>query len=128
MILDTSVLIDLLRGNREVVEKIRSLENRHVTLSLTTVSVFELWQGTDEVNEKKRERLHFLLESIASFSLDTNAAKEAGKIHAALRKEGRIIDLEDSMIAGIAKVKQEPLLTRNTDHFGRINGLIIETY
>ncbi len=128
MILDTSTLIDFMRGNTEVIEKIRSLEEMHIPLSLTTVSVFELWQGTDTVDEKKRERLHLLLESLASLSFDTSAAKEAGKIHAKLRKEGMIIDPEDSMIAGIAKVYHEPLLTRNSAHFERIPGLIIETY
>src|SRR3989344_5060748 len=104
MILDTTAIIDFLRGEPKIIEKIKNLE------------------------EKKREKINNLLEATANFSLDISAAKEAGSIHASLKKEGIIIDPEDSMIAGIAKINREKILTRNIKHFQRINGIMIETY
>lgn len=38
------------------------------------------------------------------------------------------IDAIDSMIAAIALLENEPLLTRNTKHFTRIKGLRVESY
>jgi len=129
MILDTTAIIDFLRGEPKIIEKIKNLEEKNVPIYLTSISVFEIWQGVkDLLDEKKREKINNLLEATANFSLDISAAKEAGSIHASLKKEGIIIDPEDSMIAGIAKINREKILTRNIKHFQRINGIMIETY
>lgn len=40
----------------------------------------------------------------------------------------RMIDPEDAMIAGIALINDESVLTRNVEHFSRIRDLKIETY
>ena len=129
MILDTTAIIDLLRGEPRVIEKINNLEEKNIPLYLTSVSVFEIWQGIkDLLDEKKRDKINNLLETMANFSFDISAAKEAGSIHASLKKEGKVIDPEDSMIAGIAKVNKEKILTRNIKHFQRIHGIIVESY
>ncbi|KAF5434089.1 putative nucleic acid-binding protein, contains PIN domain [Candidatus Methanophagaceae archaeon] len=39
-----------------------------------------------------------------------------------------MIDPEDAMIAGIALINDESVLTRNVEHFSRIRDLKIETY
>ena len=62
------------------------------------------------------------------FNLDENAAKEAAEIEFELTKEGDIIDLEDIMIAGISKARNEVLLTRNVKHFKRIKSIKFEEY
>jgi tRNA(fMet)-specific endonuclease VapC len=74
------------------------------------------------------EKIHSLLDSFGYFNLDIPSSKEAGLIHAGLRKKGQIIDPEDSMIAGIAKFHGEVVLTRNLKHFSRIHDLKIESY
>lgn len=56
------------------------------------------------------------------------SAVVAGGIDGNLIKKGLKIDPEDSMIAGIAMSRGETILTRNTEHFGKIEGLNIETY
>jgi len=53
---------------------------------------------------------------------------ESGNIHRKLSRKGVTIDPEDSMIAGIAKVHNETLLTRNKKHFEKIEGLDVEGY
>ncbi len=129
MIMDTSVLIDLLRGHQPIILKLQALQQRNVPLFLTSISVFELWQGTEDIHHKKKsQQLQHLLESLGVFTFDIPAAKEAGIIHAALKEEGQMIDPEDSMIAGIARIHNETLLTRNAKHFERIQQVKIESY
>jgi len=91
--------------------------------------VFELWQGAEDISDKlKLEKIHSLLDSFGSFNLDVPSSKEAGSIHSELRKKGQVIDAADSMIAGIAKINNETILTRNIKHFSRISGLKVESY
>jgi tRNA(fMet)-specific endonuclease VapC len=39
-----------------------------------------------------------------------------------------MIDPEDAMLAGISKVRNEPIITRNVRHFSNIDGVKVETY
>ncbi len=129
MILDTTAIIDLLRGSNAVINKIKELERKNIPLVITSISVFEIWQGTKDIaDEGKMEKIYSLLESLGSLSFDIPAAEEAGSVHSHLKKEGKIIDPEDSMIAGIAKIHHETILTRNIKHFQRISGLKLESY
>lgn len=129
MILDTTALIDLLSGDFSIKEKIKKLYENNVALLFTSISVFEIWQGSEDIeNKEKVEKIHSLLNSLNSFNFDIDSAKEAGSIHAKLKKKGQAIDPEDSMIAGIAKLNNETLLTRNVKHFSRVEGLGIEFY
>jgi len=41
---------------------------------------------------------------------------------------GSMVDPEDAMIAGIAKVHSERVLTRNRKHFQGIEGVNVESY
>lgn len=65
MILDTSFLIDVLRGNEAVTEWEAELDERGVGV-VTAISVMELWEGiqlTDAADEE-REQVHRLLEGL----------------------------------------------------------------
>ncbi len=126
MILDTTVIIDILRGNKLVLEKVKDLEDKSVVLSTTSISVFEIWQGIKETENE--EKIQNFFESINVFMFDIQDAQEAGRIQARLKKQGLIIDPEDSMIAGIAKIHKESVLTKNIHHFERINNLKVESY
>lgn len=129
MILDTSFIIDLLKGSRSAVDKATELENSGKPMLATTISVFEIWQGADDIkNEGKKRRILDMMSSFGMLVLDFDSATEGGEIHGKLAKKGILIEPEDSMIAGIAKAHGETLLTKNTKHFSRIEGLRIETY
>jgi predicted nucleic acid-binding protein len=54
--------------------------------------------------------------------------RKAGKISGKLLTRGEEIDREDCIIGATALLNDEPILTRNVDHFSRIDGLEIETY
>ena len=56
------------------------------------------------------------------------AAKIGGEIYAGLRKEGKLINDADILIASIVKAHDAVLVTNNEDHFSRIEGLKIENW
>ncbi|MBS3056986.1 MAG: PIN domain-containing protein [Candidatus Aenigmarchaeota archaeon] len=129
MILDTSFIIDLLRSDNGAVKKAEELQKSSELLLTTTITVFEIWQGTMDIkNDKKRTAISELLQSLGLLVLDFDSAKKAGEIHSRLIKKGEEIDPEDSMIAGISITRGERLLTRNIEHFKRIGELRVESY
>ena len=129
MIVDTTFLIDLLKNLPNAVKKASEIDIKKEGVSATTISVFELWQGViDLQNKNKLDKIHTLLDSIGLNVFDLESAKIAGRIHAQLRAEGLTIDPEDSMIAGICIHNGQSLLTKNTKHFERIPELKLETY
>ena len=128
MILDTTFVIDILKGRPEAIEKLRQMERARHPILLTTVSIFELWQGIEVKDKEKEEKIKETLENFPFVTLDLRGAELAGNIHGGLERKGMVIDPEDSMISGIALSRNEAVLTRNERHFKRVNGLRIELY
>jgi predicted nucleic acid-binding protein len=54
--------------------------------------------------------------------------RKAGKISGTLISRGEEIDREDCIIGATALLSDEPVVTRNSDHFERIDGLAVEAY
>jgi predicted nucleic acid-binding protein len=129
MLLDSDILIDLLRKRPEAMEKIRELEKRGDVLSTTAISVFEIIQGIrDAVPTEKEQVALQLFSKLVVFPLTMESAAQAGKIQRKLFKEGFPVEAEDCMIAEIAKIRDEKILTRNTRHFSKIPEIQVETY
>lgn len=43
--LDTDVVIELLRGNKKILGKLKSLSSRDTIISITGLTVYELYKG-----------------------------------------------------------------------------------
>lgn len=129
MILDTTFIIDLLKKKENALAKAQELEQSSLPVLSTTISVFELWQGLEDIqNKAKKEQIEKFLSSIGLLYFDLESAKSAGTIYAELERRGELIEVEDSMIAGIAQTHGEGILTRNVNHFRRIKSISVETY
>jgi len=129
VIVDTSFLVDVLRNKSPAVKKMLDYERKGVPLSMTTISVFELWHGKpDLIDAQKKQRMNALLEALTVYALDTESAKIAGQLKERLRSGGQDIESEDCLIAGICLQHNQPLLTRNIKHFSRIIELQVEGY
>ena len=120
MIADTTFLIDLLVGRESATTY---AENNYVVT--TAISVFEIYQG---LSEKEKEETQDLFDELIVFPLTKQTASKAGTIFKELKNKGLEIDPEDSMIASIAIEKDISILTRNTSHFSRIEGITVEEY
>ena len=127
--LETTFLIDLMKKKPEIHSFKEELDKTENVLSIAAPSVAELWAGASLSNfpEKERRKVMELLQSLQFLPLDLRSAKEAGEIEAELIKNGLSMGAEDIMIAAIAKVNGEKLVTRD-QHFARIPGLRVLKY
>lgn len=122
MILDTSFVIDVLENKEEAVERLKQAENSSKPIKISSPTTFELWSGLQRSNNKQSEK-QSILEIVSSMNkaeLDDNAAKKGGELDAKLISQGKRIQPQDCMIAGIAITKSEKLLTCDND-FNKIS-------
>jgi tRNA(fMet)-specific endonuclease VapC len=131
MLLDTSFLIDLLRGkDKMAIQRAQELDKMLESKGVASITVMELWRGAMQSlsQEKEKRKVNELLSSLLLYPFNDREAKKAGEIEAELLKQGTMIDLEDIMIAGVAQTHHEPILTRNKKYFSQIRGIHVETY
>ncbi len=106
----------------------------HVTadeeLSITAISVAELTHGAQRSlrREDNLARLEVLLAALTVLPFDEASARRFGQLKANLEIKGEILADLDLQIASIALVNNLLLVTNNTDHFRRIEGLELENW
>ena len=125
VIIDTDVLVDLLRNVARVVDSISEMERKGCLLATTTVNAFELFYGAykSKNRQKNLTSTKTLLGRLVILKMGVASAQNAGRIYAELEQEGQPIGLRDAMIGSIALTKGYSLVTRNTEHFKKITGL-----
>lgn len=130
MIVDTDVLIDVMQDDEQAKRRVENLESKRVPLRLSSMSLFELYHSIERVgnSDERRRRIEAVLESKPTYPADDAVMKKAGRIDGRLVSEGRAVGIGDTVIAATALVHEEPVLTRNVEHFERIGGVEIESY
>ncbi len=114
--LDTSVCIELLRENLDVVDKVK--EFGEATPNIATITVFELLQRTFNVSAAEE----FIADAIL-LNFDEKAARKASDIEKDMKREGVMIGRQDIFIAATAIVNDCALATINTKDFSKVKGL-----
>lgn len=130
-IVDTTFLIDLMRGRERAVDMLERLENEGATLAVTTTTLFEFHRGLETVgglSASERKRIAEVVAGRPIYALDAAAAERAGRLDAQLWAAGEPIDPEDACIAGVALSRDEELVTRKAREFSRVPGLRLRTY
>jgi len=129
VILDSTFLIDVLRGEGTVEELLGEVDASGPPF-LTSVTVMELYEGIylAESTERERAVVEEMLDGINEIPFDRTCAKRAGKINAELIASGQPVDETDVMIAATALDYELPVVTRNVDHFERIEELEVVSY
>ena len=120
IVADTDVLIDFLGGHEPAAARI-ALELEGGDLRTTAITRFELLSGAR--GPKQQRNILELLGVVRTLPLDAAAADRAASVRRALEEKGIGIGMADSLIAGIVLVADGILLTRNRDHFKRVEGL-----
>jgi len=130
MIQDTSFIIDLLRGDENAERLLDIVEKEARPQKVSSVTVLELYEGVarSQTPDTKRERILDILETKHVVSADHTVMRKAGKISGELISDGQRIDREDCIIAATALLNDEPVITRNTNHFERIANLEVRSY
>ena len=134
-LLDTSYLIDLIRGRPEAVKIARKIdeEKAYVAISVVTMHEYLLGVFLSYWNEKEKlkkmiERAEVELTRFDIIPYTTEIAKRVAEILAYLFKKGEALSLSDVIIAATAITYRLKLVTRDVRHFSRIPKLEIATY
>jgi len=113
MVLDTSFLIDYLRGVRATYD----LVDEENDVVITTVTYHEIMVGLKRRKSKKEEKFFKrLFSEVKILQFDVKAAEESSSIAARLMAIGREVNALDILIAGIAIANgADKIITRDPD-------------
>lgn len=130
VVLDTDFLIDAMAAEDAAVERLDELLDGYRPVAVSAISVMQLHHGIERSSRPRaeRERVTETLASLLTYPVDGSVAAQAGTIDGRLTSEGERIGASDVLIGATALDRDEPVLTRNTEHFERIPGLEVETY
>jgi|SRR3989338_5690351 len=112
-LLDTDVLIWILRGKKEIVEKVSSLKDESA-LCISVISIAEIYKNIFPSELTVTE--DFLFQHII-FEVDEKIAKTAGLYWQQFTKQLKNLSLTDCLIAATANVNNAILVSLNTKHF-----------
>ena len=113
-LLDTTVLVAHLRGDRAVTRLLLELlANRHL-LGTSCVNVAEVEHG---IRPKERKAADALLARLRFLETTREAATRAGRYRSQFEKRGVTIHTADALVAGTARAHGAILLTDNVRDF-----------
>jgi tRNA(fMet)-specific endonuclease VapC len=122
--LDTDFLVAYLRKDLAAKRKLEELESEQEPLHTTIINAFELYKGAYKSKDPKAElaKVDALLDAFFLLAFYRNSVKDAGALNDELNPIGKY----DLLIASIALVNKQTLITRNKKYFERIFGLQLE--
>ncbi|WP_455634129.1 PIN domain-containing protein [Parabacteroides sp.] len=126
-LLDTNICISLLRGNRDVAQKLIGIGEDKCFLSVITL--YELMFGAYNSGRSQQEILK-VKEFVNRFPVVSlmGSAEEYAFRKTQLRASGIMIDEFDLLIAATALSGNYILVTDNIKHFQRITNLRLENW
>lgn len=128
-ILDTDSVSYFFRGAPPVVEKVDHYLKGHGFINITVVTYYEVMNGLLYKDAKKQlARFEEFVRLNNVLPLTLKAATISAGFFAELRKMGKVIGHNDVLIAGIALEQDMVLITNNTSHFNRIDGLSLDNW
>jgi len=116
ILLDTTVLIDALRGHRPALDYLRGLEEPPACSELTRVEVLR------GVRRPEREATEALMRSLRWVGVDQEIARRAGVLGRTWHRS-HALSTVDLVIAATALELGAELATSNTRHFPMFAGL-----
>ena len=123
-LLDTTWIVEYLRGNADVISRVEALQDGGLAVSL--ISVAELYEGVFRSQDPGRNEaaLKSFLEGVAVLGLTEDICVIYGRERARLYQEGNVVGAIDLLIAATALSHNLMLLTADRD-FERIGGLMV---
>ena len=127
ILLDTDVCIEIIRGNKFVIEK-RKIEEESVSISFMTAS--ELYYGALK-SERPEKNISIIDEFILTLSViqsNNSIIRKYAELKSQLEYTGQSLADADLFIAATTLVKCSKLITGNIKHYKRIDELRIENW
>lgn len=129
ILLDTSVLIEILKDQDGALSIIEKLPEDDIAISAVTIAEIELGFNflQSRRNQERRKRfLEFLEGEVARIiPVDREVASEYARLQAELMKKGKSLSRFDGLIAATSEVADITLVTVDND-FGKVEGLKVK--
>lgn len=122
LVVDTSILIDYLRGGTKWKELLLKVEEG-TEFYLPTIVIFELFSGKSSADSRILNRITILLKYFQQIELSEDIAERAGKLYRDINKR---FDVPDYIIAASALNIGGTVATLNRKHFVEFPGLELE--
>jgi predicted nucleic acid-binding protein len=114
LLLDTSVLIDVLRSRQRRRELLADLARSGHSLATTALNVAEVFAGMRPEEQKQTEAL---LDVLDCYALTRTAGQLAGTLKNKWARRGRTLTLADAIVAAVALEQGCTLMTDNRKDF-----------
>lgn len=130
MILDTTFLVDLARGDAGARAVAEAADGGSEALRAPSPALAKFWEGIERSRRPPRDRaaLDAFLLALPTVAFENRHAILAARLLGDAAKAGAPLDAFDAMVAAIALGEDETLLTRNARDFERVPELRLRTY
>jgi len=133
VLLDTSFCVDLIREQHHgkdgpASRTLCSLGDTPLFVPVFAVCELDAGARLSRDPEGELRGLAKLTQCVPVVYPDAAFPETYGEIEADLRRKGTPIPTMDVLIAAMAKLHGQPLLARDTEHFARVPGLVVQTY
>ncbi len=128
--LDTNIVSYFIKGIHPGLHGRMRLAMQAEDIAISAITRAEVRYGQQlmAANDKRRVRIDLLMQDLPVMPWNTAAADIYGEIAALLRRQGTPIGELDTQIAAHALAENLILVTHNTRHFEKVQGLKLEDW
>ena len=122
--LDSNIISYFLKNDTKIREKLAAETNAGNQFTMSTIVYFEVERWLLETGAvKKHAEFERMCLDVSPEEFNMDVWNAAAKLYVQLRQKGQPIDDVDLMVAAFCIANDYTLVTNNTRHFERINGL-----
>ena len=127
ILIDTDICIELLRGNKHVLEERQKCED---SAAISIMTVGELYYGAERSSNRLKNTniIDQFIISVQVINTDLDILKKFGELKAGLYNKNVLLPDADILIASTAIIKCTKLITGNSKHFNRFENLVLENW
>lgn len=127
-LLDTDIIIYSLKGNAAVQENLR--RHRNASLCVSVISLMELYYGAYKSQrvESNLAKVKTIEKTLKAIQAGEEVVELFGMLKSKLEAKGQPADDFDLVIASTALAHNLILVTNNTRHFQKVEGLRLENW
>jgi tRNA(fMet)-specific endonuclease VapC len=124
-LVDTDVLLFLLRGDSRADRYRPHLAGRRLAISFQTLAELHAWALRRNWGPRRRQELSDFLQRLTIYYADAALCRAWAEIRVRVERQGHPVAPADLWVAAPAWLEQIPLVTHNRSDFEAIEGLVI---
>jgi len=128
-LIDTDILSELFKGNRQVRTRVEEYVREHGRLTISHIQKYEVLKGLKAKKADKQIKVFKkFCDANIILPITDDIIEKASEIYASLKVAGNLISDVDIFVAAITITNNLVLITNNTDHFSRIKGVRLDNW